>query len=211
MPVSKIPEATIKRLSLYSKQLRRLVEENIDTVRSKELAEWLNLNPTQVRKDLSYFGKFGRRKKGYDVQELLSSLSKILGVATDNRIALFGAGNLGRALLGYKGFSERGFSVEALFDTDPYKIGKIFFNIPCLSISDAEKVLREKDIKIVIIAVPDEAADSIVDIVIKAGVKSILNFTQRHLQVTTDVMVRSVDFTDKLEQLSYFSRHLNKD
>ncbi len=210
MPISKIPEATIKRLSLYSKQLRRLVEENIDNVCSKELAEWLDLNPTQVRKDLSYFGKFGRRKKGYDVQELLSTLSKILGVASDNRIALFGAGNLGRALLGYKGFSERGFSVEALFDADPDKIGKKIFNILCLPVSDAEKILSEKDIKIAIIAVPDEAADSVVDIVTRAGVKSILNFTQRHLQVTTDVMVRSVDFTDKLEQLSYFSRHPNK-
>lgn len=192
---------------MYNKQLRRLVDENIDIVRSKELADLLSLTSTQVRKDLSYFGKFGRRKKGYDVKLLLSSLCKILGVASDNRIALFGAGNLGRALLGYKGFSERGFCIEAIFDADPEKIGKNFFGKICMPVSDAEKILGEKDIKIAIIAVPDDAVDSVVDIVVRSGVKSILNFTPRRLQVNNDVMVRSVDFTDKLEQLSYFSRH----
>lgn len=208
---ARIPDATIKRLSLYIKQLHRLIKEGEDIVRSKELAQWLDLTSTQVRKDLSYFGRFGRRKKGYDVQQLLSNLRKILGVSTDNRIALFGVGNLGRALLGYKGFSERGFSIDVIFDTDPQKIGTEFFSKPCHSVDDASKILKQKDIKIAIIAVPDDAVDKVLEIVLQSGVTSILNFTQRHLQVPVDVMVRSVDFTDKLEQLTYFSRHMNDD
>ncbi|MCD6461109.1 redox-sensing transcriptional repressor Rex [bacterium] len=205
MPYSKIPNATIKRLSLYRKQLRRLISEDREVVQSQELADSLGLTSTQIRKDLSYFGKFGCRKKGYDVNLLLANLRKIMGVATDNKLCLFGCGNLGNALLGYKGFEQRGFSIEAIFDTDLNKIGKFFHGKRCYSVNQAKEVIKRKNIKIAIIAVPDETVDEILEIIILSGIKSILNFTQRHLQLPGGIMARSVDFTDKLELLSYFS------
>jgi len=205
MPYDKIPNATIKRLSLYRKQLRILIKEGREVVQSQELADKLGLTSTQIRKDLSYFGKFGCRKKGYDVNLLLVNLRKIMGVATGNKLCLFGCGNLGNALLGYKGFEQRGFSIEAIFDIDPNKTGKFFHGKKCYSIDQTREVAKRKNIKIAIIAVPDEAVDEILDIILDSGIKSIMNFTQRHLQLPDDVMVRSVDFTDKLEILSYFS------
>jgi len=205
---SKIPDATIKRLSLYSKQLRILIDERKEIVLSKDLANMLGLNPTQVRKDLSYFGKFGKRKKGYDIKLLHDSLREILGLATDNKIGLFGVGNLGRALLRYQGFAARGFQVSAIFDSDPDKIGKTYYGRICYSLSEINEVVAAEGIKIAILAVPDDAVDDVVDKIIGAGIKSILNFTQRHIMSTADIMVRSVDFTDKLELLAYFSRSI---
>ncbi len=205
--MNRVPSAAIKRLSLYVKQLSRLMDEGEGVVLSKELAYRLGLNPTQVRKDLSYFGRFGRRKKGYDVEALHASLRKVLGVSTHNRISIFGAGNLGRALLGFRGFEERGYVVEGVFDTDDDKIGKFFHGKRCYSIKEAKKIIKEKEVTIAILAVPDEAVESVLESVLDAGIKSILNFTQRRLRVPENVMVRSVDFTDKLESLSYFSKH----
>ncbi|RJP58769.1 MAG: redox-sensing transcriptional repressor Rex [Candidatus Auribacter fodinae] len=202
----KIPDATIKRLSLYCKELRVLSNEGMEVVLSKDLANRLDLNPTQVRKDLSYFGKFGRRKRGYDVSELLANLSEILGITTDNKIGIFGLGNLGRALLNFKGFSVRGFYVAALFDVDPAKIGSTLFGKQCYALSDAQEIVKKEGIKIAVLAVPDGAAQDVMDVILGCGIKSILNFTQRHVVVPEDVMIRSVDFTDKLELLAYFSR-----
>jgi len=207
----KIPDATIKRLSLYSKQLRILIDDRKDIVLSKELANMLGLNPTQVRKDLSYFGKFGKRKKGYDVKALYDSLREILGLATDNKIGLFGVGNLGRALLRYQGFLSRGFYVSAIFDNDVEKIGKTFNGRVCYSISDIREVVEKEGIKIAILAVPDDAVDAVVEKIMETGIKSILNFTQRHIMAGSGIMVRTVDFTDKLELLSYFSRSVKTD
>lgn len=205
--MTKIPDATIKRLSLYSKQLRILLEEGYDIILSKDLANRLGLNPTQVRKDLSYFGKFGRRKMGYDAKELLENIREILGISTDNKIGLFGVGNLGRALLGFPGFSSRGFYITAIFDNDPSKIGKSFHGRRCYPMEEAGAVVKAEEIKIAILAVPDDAADKVIEVIRDAGIKAVLNFTQRHLPVHEGVMVRSVDFTDKLELLSYFSHY----
>ena len=205
--MNKVPSVAIKRLSLYVKQLSRLLDEGEEVVLSKELAYRLGFNPTQVRKDLSYFGKFGKRKKGYDVETLHSSLREILGVSTHNKISIFGAGNLGQALLGFRGFEKRGYVVEGLFDADDAKIGKIFHGKKCYSITEAKKIIKKKEVTIAILAVPDEAVESVLESVLDAGIKSILNFTQRRLRVPENVMVRSVDFSDKLESLSYFSKH----
>ncbi len=205
--MNKVPSVAIKRLSLYVKQLSRLLDEGEEVVLSKELASRLGFNPTQVRKDLSYFGKFGKRKKGYDVETLHSSLREILGVSTHNKISIFGAGNLGQALLGFQGFEKRGYVVEGLFDADDAKVGKIFHGKKCYSITEAKKIIKKKEVTIAILAVPDEAVESVLESVLDAGIKSILNFTQRRLRVPENVMVRSVDFSDKLESLSYFSKH----
>lgn len=205
--MNRVPSAAIKRLSLYVKQLSRLLDEGEEVVLSKELAYRLGFNPTQVRKDLSYFGKFGKRKKGYDVETLYSSLREILGVSIHNKISIFGAGNLGCALLGFQGFEKRGYVVEGLFDADDEKIGRIFHGKKCYSITEAKKIIKKKGVTIAILAVPDEAVESVLASVLDAGIKLILNFTQRRLNVPESVTVRSVDFSDKLESLSYFSKH----
>lgn len=202
----KIPDATIKRLSRYCKTLRECLKNGDDVILSKDLAQRLDLNPTQVRKDLSYFGRFGRRKRGYDAAELLDNLSEVLGITTHNKIGLFGMGNLGRALLNFTGFRERGFVVSALFDIDKNKVGATFSGTRCYSLLNAKEIILREGIDIAVLAVPDNAAQDVITIIIDSGITAILNFTQRHVSVPEGVMVRSVDFTDKLELLSYFSR-----
>jgi len=199
----RISESTIHRLSLYYRALSLLEKENVVTVSSKELAKREKLTPAQVRKDLSFFGSFGTRGLGYQVAELRSRMSHILGINRDWRVALIGIGNIGSALVSYKEFARQGFHIVKLFDNDKRKIGSNHKGIIVSDIKDLEKELKEDNIEIVIVAVPATVAQYIVDDVVAAGVKAILNFAPINLRVPPEVCLRNENMSMELEYLSF--------
>ena len=199
----RISESTIHRLSLYFRALSLLEKEGYETVSSKELAKREKLTPAQVRKDLSFFGTFGTRGLGYPVRELRHQIASILGIDRVWRVALVGVGNIGSALVSYKEFVRQGFSIVKLFDNDQRKIGSNHKGIVISDIANLEKELRDSHIEIVIIAVPATVAQYIVDDVVKAGIKAILNFAPVNLKVPEDVYIRHENMSMELEYLSF--------
>src|SRR5207302_11098792 len=156
--IQKIPEMTIRRLSLYTRCLVQLEEDGIKTISSQELAERFSLNSAHVRKDLAYFGEFGVRGIGYYVSGLKAELQRILGLDREWPVALVGLGNLGAALFHYRGFSRQGFRIAVVFDDDPAKIGRDIDGVPIVATADVAREVRTRAIQIAIIAVPAEAA-----------------------------------------------------
>lgn len=199
----RISESTIRRLSMYFRTLSLLEKENYETVSSKELAKREKLTPAQVRKDLSFFGSFGTRGLGYNVLELKAKIAEILGISRPWRVALIGIGNIGSALVSYKEFHRQGFQIVKLFDNDQRKIGSNHKGIIVSDIRDLEKEIAESNIEIVIIAVPATVAQYMVDDVVKAGVKAILNFAPINLKVPPDVYLRNENMSMELEYLSF--------
>lgn len=199
----KISESTIHRLSMYYRTLSILEKENYETVSSKELAKREKLTPAQVRKDLSFFGSFGTRGLGYNVMELRLKIAEILGISRQWKVALIGLGNIGSALVSYKEFARQGFNIVKLFDNDQRKIGSNHKGIIVSDIKDLEKEINESGIEIVIIAVPATVAQYMVDDVVKAGVKAILNFAPINLRVPPDVYLRNENMSMELEYLSF--------
>ena len=199
----RISESTIHRLSLYYRTLSLLEKENYETVSSKELAKREKLTPAQVRKDLSFFGTFGTRGLGYPVVELKKQIASILGIDRQWRVALVGVGNIGSALVSYKEFSRQDFHIVKLFDNDQRKIGSNHKGIIISDIKNLECELQEAKIEIVIVAVPATVAQYIVDDIVKAGIKAILNFAPVNLKVPDDVYVRNENMSMELEYLSF--------
>lgn len=199
----RISESTIHRLSLYYRLLSVLEKESKETVSSKELAKREKLTPAQVRKDLSFFGSFGTRGLGYPVSELKRRIGEILGLDRQWNVALIGVGNIGSALVGYKEFQRQGFNIKLIFDNDQRKIGSNHKGIVVADIKNLEKELRENKIEIVVIAVPATVAQYIVDDVVKAGIKAILNFAPVNLKVPEDVFLRNENMSMELEYLSF--------
>lgn len=199
----RISESTIHRLSLYYRTLSILEKENFETVSSKELAKREKLTPAQVRKDLSFFGSFGTRGLGYNVGDLKKRIADILGLTREWRVALVGIGNIGSALVSYKEFSKQGFNIIKLFDNDQRKIGSNHKGIIVSDIKDLEPQISESGIEMVILAVPATVAQYIVDDVVKAGVKAILNFAPINLRVPPDVYLRNENMSMELEYLSF--------
>jgi len=199
----RISESTIHRLSLYCRALALLEKENYETVSSKELAKREKLTPAQVRKDLSFFGSFGTRGLGYPVNELKAKIASILGIDRVWKVALIGVGNIGSALVSYKEFMKQGFHIVRLFDNDQRKIGSNHKGIIVSDIANIETELAEAGIEIVILAVPATVAQYIVDDVVKAGVKAILNFAPVNLRVPDDVYLRNENMSMELEYLSF--------
>ncbi len=199
----RISESTIHRLSLYYRALSLLEKENYETVSSKELAKREKLTPAQVRKDLSFFGSFGTRGLGYPVQELKSKIASILGIDRSWRVALIGIGNIGSALVSYKEFQKQGFQIVKLFDNDQRKIGSNHKGIVVSDVENLQSELKEAKIEIVVLAVPATVAQYIVDDVVRAGVKSILNFAPVNLKVPEDVHLRNENMAMELEYLSF--------
>lgn len=199
----KIPEATITRLSQYSKYLERLDYIGIDIVSSSELAEGVGVNSAQVRKDLSCFGEFGTRGVGYNVKNLLNYTLKILGLNRTWPLVLAGAGNVGQALCSFKGFNERGFSITGVCDNDLTKIGKKIGNLEVFPLEKMPEVIQNNKIKIGIIAVPMLAAQEVADLMVKNGLQAILNFARVTLDVPENVIVKNVDLSVKLEMLTF--------
>lgn len=199
----RISESTIHRLSLYFRALSLLEKDSYETVSSKELARREKLTPAQVRKDLSFFGSFGTRGLGYPVKELKAQIATILGIDRTWRVALIGIGNIGSALVSYKEFSRQGFQIVKLFDNDQRKIGSNHKGIVVSDIRNIEGELREAKIEVVIVAVPASVAQYIVDDVIRAGIKAILNFAPINLKVPEDVYIRHENMSMELEYLSF--------
>jgi redox-sensing transcriptional repressor len=203
LKAQKIPDATIIRLSVYSRYLKQLEKNGLTTVSSGTIAEGVDGSPAQVRKDLAYFGEFGTRGVGYNVSDLNRYITKILGIDTKWNVIIVGAGNLGSALSQYKGFEERGFNVVALFDNDPKLIGQKSGAIPVCNVSGMPDFIRKNNIQIGLIAVPAPYAQDIVDAMVAAGVKAVLNFAPRVISVPDDVEYRNVDLAVNMEVLTF--------
>ena len=200
----KIPEMTIRRLSVYTRCLLQLEEDGVSTISSQELAERFNLNSAQVRKDLAYFGEFGVRGIGYYVSGLKAELQRILGLDREWPVALVGLGNLGSALFHYKGFSRQGFRIAVVFDDDPAKIGRDIEGVPIVSTRDMAREIKARTIQIAILAIPAESAQTVTDQLVAAGIKSVLNFAPARLRVPKEARLKHVDLSIELETLSFY-------
>jgi redox-sensing transcriptional repressor len=200
----KIPEMTIRRLSVYTRCLLQLEEDGVKTVSSTELAERFSLNSAQVRKDLAYFGEFGVRGIGYYVSGLKAELQRILGLDREWAVALVGFGNLGSALFHYKGFGRQGFRIAVVIDDDPAKIGREIDAVPIVSSRDIAREIKARGIQIAIIAVPPEAAQTVTEQLVAAGIKAVLNFAPTRLRVARDIRLKNVDLSIELETLSFY-------
>ncbi|MBV9658716.1 MAG: redox-sensing transcriptional repressor Rex [Verrucomicrobia bacterium] len=202
-----IPRKTVYRLSLYQRGLQWLKANGTQTVSSVALARAAGVKPTQLRKDLAYFGQFGTRGLGYSVESLSQKLTEVLGTARLQPVILLGAGNLGTALLGYyNGFAKEGFEIVAAFDAVQGMRLTSGRKQPVLPVSALAGYVREHGIKMAILAVPATAAQEVVNIVVAAGIQAILNFAPLILQVPEHVVVNNVDLAIELENLSYFIR-----
>jgi redox-sensing transcriptional repressor len=206
MKSEKISELTTNRLSVYLRCLNTLAAAGIKSISSRALAEQFNLNSAQIRKDLGYFGEFGVRGLGYHVADLREHITKILGLDKPHRVGIVGAGRLGAALANYRGFSRSNFSVVALFDNDEKKIGRRVGDDKVL-IHDVKKMPRlvnDESIDVMVIAVPARVAQKVLNQVMSAGIKAVLNFAPASLCARLDVKVKTVDLTTSLESLSYY-------
>lgn len=200
----KIPEMTIRRLSVYTRCLQLLEEDGVKTVSSQELAERFNLNSAQVRKDLAYFGEFGVRGIGYYVSGLKAELQQILGLDREWSVVLVGFGNLGSALFHYKGFARQGFRIVLIVDDDPAKVGREVDGVPIVAGRAMAGEIRARHAQIGIVAVPVEAAQTVTDELVAAGVKAVLNFASIRLKAPRDVRLKDVDLSIELETLSFY-------
>ena len=200
-----VSELTTNRLSVYLRCLNILDAAGVRTVSSQALADQFHLNAAQIRKDLAYFGEFGVRGVGYYVKELRRHLRQILGIDRGVCVAIMGAGNLGLALADYPGFREEGFEIVAMFDTSRDKIGhRSRAGVPIYDVRDLRKIVRRERIRIVVVAVPAAAAQNVVNMVVAAGIKAVLNFSPGTVKVPDDVKLKSMDLTVSLESLSFF-------
>lgn len=203
MKVHRIPEATVMRLSIYSRYLHQLQEEGVETISSGEIAKGVGVGSAQVRKDLAYFGEFGTRGVGYKVEELFGHLMKILGLDQKWKVIIVGAGKLGSALALYQGFNDRGFTVSAILDDSPARIGQNLANVEIEPTEVMQQRIQEHNIKLGIVTVPAQAAQNVTDQLIAAGVRAILNFSPQVLRVPTGIILRNVDLSVNMEVLSF--------
>lgn len=198
------PDVVVRRLPLYARSLRYLLEEGIHSVSSQELGERINVTAAQIRKDLSYFGEFGKQGIGYDVERLLEQIEAILGLKHVWPVALVGIGHLGEAIARYEGFRTQGISIAALFDSDPTRVGREINGVPIHHFSQLDEVLRERDIRIGVIAVPASNAQEVTDALVAAGVRAILSYAPTIVQVPNGVWVRYIDPVAVLHSLTYY-------
>jgi redox-sensing transcriptional repressor len=199
----KIAESTVRRLSLYLRFLEQFAAQGHTTVSSAELARRGGTTSAQVRKDLSFFGSFGKRGLGYSVPELTARIRDILGLQRTYRVVLVGAGRIGSALAQYPGFRQRGFNVTAIYDIDPKKVGGRWNGLVVRDAGHLEADLKRDPSDIAIVVTPAESAQDVADRLVHAGVKAILNFAPVQLVVPSDVAVKSVNMALELETLSF--------
>lgn len=198
-----IPTPAVQRLSLYLRRLEELAQKGVQKVSSHTLAQHLHITAAQLRKDLGYFGQFGRSGVGYRVIPLIDELRHILGTDRTWGVVVVGVGNLGRALLRYRGFRSKGFEFVGAFDVAPGRIGRRFGDVTVSHIDRLPSVVRQYDVHLGVIATPVEAAQKVADLLCQAGVKGILNFAGTTLQTPPNVAVGPVDLAATLEQLSF--------
>jgi len=203
MPLKRIADSTVRRLSLYLRFLEEFENAGLTTVSSEELAARGGTTSAQVRKDLSFFGSFGKRGLGYQVGELTQRMRRILGLERDWRVVIVGIGKIGSALAQYEGFQQRGFRVVGLYDTDPAKVGREVDGLRVRPIESLAEDNRERPVDIAVIAVPAAAAQRVVDQVVAAGITGVMSFAPIQLHVPADVTLNTVNMAMELERLSF--------
>lgn len=199
----KTPATTIERLPLYYRCVQKLNRKGVEVISSQELGEMIGIPSTQVRKDLSYYGEFGRRGVGYEVCNLIKNLKKILGLNESWEILLVGAGNLGHALVNYGGFQKLDLNINYVLDIDQDKIGEKLGNTEVHDMDKLEEIIADKEINIVVLAVPDENAQEVAERLVEAGIKAIWNFAPIRLDLPEDIKVRDEDLSIGLISLTY--------
>jgi len=203
-----IPSVTINRLSIYHRCLEKILEtqneEYLKIISSFKIEEMTGINSAQIRKDLAYFGEFGKRGLGYPVIDLSRELKKILGLDKEWSVIIAGAGNLGKALVKYKGFQKRGFIIKGIFDNSPIKIGKRRGHIFIYDIKEIEKFIQTEKISIGIIVVPADSAQEVADKMVTGGIKAILNFAPIHIILPPEIKIHNVDLSIEFEGLTYY-------
>jgi redox-sensing transcriptional repressor len=198
-----IPKITIERLSVYLQVLEQMQREGVVVVSSGPLAEACRVNASQLRKDLTYFGEFGIRGVGYNVDELISAVSRSLGIDREWNCVLIGVGNLGKAIIGHREFVRRGFRIIGAFDCDPFKIGEAFAGLEVVCTRHLKERIRDKNVRIGVLATPSEHAQRAADYLVGAGIKGILNYAPLRIAVPSDVTVEHVDIFHHLYSLAY--------
>ena len=201
--MKRIAESTVRRLSVYMRYLEELTARGIATTSSDELAEHSGTTPAQVRKDLSFFGSFGKRGLGYSVHELLDRIRRILGLGREWKVVIIGAGKIGSALSTYRGFTTRGFCVVGVYDKDPQKIGRRWDGHLVRDVTVFESDAAELRPDIAVLAIPAEGVQGEVDRIVRAGIKAILNFAPGRLHVPPGVTLKTVNMAMELEGLSF--------
>ena len=198
------PDVVIRRLPLYARSLRYLLEEGVHSVSSQELGERINVTAAQIRKDLSYFGEFGKQGIGYDVEKLLNHIERILGLTQSWPMVLVGVGYLGQAIARYDGFHSKGLQIVGLFDIDAGKIGQTVADVEILDYGRLHAVIQEHGVRLAIVAVPAAHAQEVADMLVDAGVRAILNYAPIVLQVPDDVWVRNIDPVAVMHSMTYY-------
>lgn len=206
MPKLEIPRKAVYRLSLYYRAVQRLQANGVDTVSSAALATASGVKPTQLRKDLAYFGQLGTRGLGYSVAHLTKTLRETLGTARLQPVVLIGIGHLGSALVRYRGFAKQGFEILAGFDEDVDRYRETARILPILPMTALRDFIEERQVKLAILAVPGTVAQAVTNELVGCGIQAILNFAPTVLQVPEGVVVNNVDLAIELENLSYFIR-----
>ncbi|NRF89750.1 redox-sensing transcriptional repressor Rex [Paenibacillus frigoriresistens] len=204
MKTQKISEAVVRRLPIYLRFLNELAMKNVSTVSSQDLGQKLDLNPAQIRKDLAYFGEFGKKGIGYDIAYLIEKIRQILKLDRHIQVALVGAGNLGRALCNYNTYLRNDMKIVAVFDVMPSKAGESINNLIVQPMHEMKKVLSELGVRIGIITVPANEAQNVANQFVDCGIEAILNFAPVIIKVPPEVRVHHADFTTELQSLAYY-------
>jgi len=205
-----IPPVVIDRLPVYARALSALERQGREVVSSQELGSRLGVTPAQIRKDLSYFGRFGKQGRGYNVRKLLDELHRILGLDRHWRMALVGVGKLGRAILGYEGFTPQGFRIVEAFDVNPSRVGERISNLTVKDVDDLERVLSENPVDVGVVAVPAEIAQDVIDALIRCGVRAILNYAPIAARVPPGIQVKRIEPVLALQSMTYYLKNARR-
>lgn len=206
--MKKLPDKTVERLSQYRRTLINILAENKHHIFSHELAALLHITPVQVRRDIMLIGYSGTLRQGYDIKELIEIIGKIIDSKEGQRVAVVGIGNLGRSIIGYFSGKRTKLSIVAAFDINPDKVDRVFAGVWCYNYSRLAEILRKENITIGVITVPASEAASVADAMVMAGVKGILNFTPKPLNVPSSVYLEEYDIITSLEKIAYFVKKM---
>lgn len=201
---SAVPEVVVARLPQYVRILKELLSAGVQVANSQQLGDHLQVTPAQIRKDLSYFGRFGKQGRGYSVRHLLEELQQILGLNEHWNVVVIGVGRLGNAILSYPGFTPDGFHIVAALDSNPALIGQEVEGITVRSIQDLEKVVKAQNITIAVVAVPGRFTQQVIDDLVECGVRAILNYAPTSPQVPREVRIRNIDPVLSLQSMTFY-------
>lgn len=204
-----VPEVVVERLPQYLRALSNLEESRIEVVNSQELGDMLQVTPAQIRKDFSYFGKFGKQGSGYEIKHLLRQLRQILGLHKTWNVAVIGVGRLGRSIISYPGFHPQGFQVVCAFESNAKLIGQVAGGLLVHDFANFKEVAQSENVKIAIVAVPAEAAQDVIDQLVESGISAILNYAPKPAIVPSNIKIRNVDPVISLQSMTYYLNDLD--